>query len=37
MSLNHEAWREARETLQNLLSVENTTLQNDENLRKRYT
>lgn len=32
MALNHRAWSEARETIQNLLSLDNKTLQNDEQL-----
>lgn len=35
MSLEPKAWKEARVRLQDLLSVNNTTLQNDENLRSR--
>ncbi|XP_019869350.1 fumarylacetoacetase [Aethina tumida] len=35
MKLDEKAWREARNTLQNLLSIENPTLQNDVELRSR--
>ncbi|XP_044738368.1 fumarylacetoacetase [Chrysoperla carnea] len=35
MSLKPAAWREARETIQSLLSTSNTTLQNDPVLRRR--
>ncbi|KAF2899244.1 hypothetical protein ILUMI_06935 [Ignelater luminosus] len=35
MGLGPKAWKEARIRLQDLLSVNNTTLQNDENLRSR--
>lgn len=36
MALSPAAWKEARETLQSLLSVDNPLLQNDEELRKRW-
>ncbi|KAJ8963307.1 hypothetical protein NQ318_018776 [Aromia moschata] len=35
MALSPSAWREARETIQNLLSVDNPTLQNDKELLSR--
>lgn len=35
MALSPTAWKEARATLQSLLSEENSTLQNDQELRKR--
>lgn len=35
MKLDEKAWREARNTLQSLLSIENPTLQNDVELRSR--
>lgn len=35
MGLNHRAWKEARETIQTVLSAENPILQNDDGLRKR--
>lgn len=35
MALDKSAWKEARDTLQNLLSIENPLLQNDLTLRKR--
>lgn len=37
MALTPSAWKEARVTLQSLLSEENPLLQNDEELRKRYS
>ncbi|KAJ8926102.1 hypothetical protein NQ315_009959 [Exocentrus adspersus] len=35
MALNPKAWKEARETIQSLLSVNNTSLQNDAHLQSR--
>lgn len=35
MALSPAAWKEARATLQSLLSEENPSLQNDQELRKR--
>lgn len=36
MSLTPAAWKEARDTLQSLLSEDNPTLQNNEDLRSRF-
>lgn len=35
MGLPYKAWKEARKTIQNLLSSENETLQNNSQLRTR--
>lgn len=36
MALSYKAWKEARETLQDLLSLNNPILQNNADLRARY-